>query len=123
MSTLTCSLEHPIIFVFDYKNKDAIIPEHDPDLIVSANSSCASIRAICYVDGDITINLAEKSSDKPAALIKAFEGCVETPTKHLSVVNSENEKLLEREVEFELTTISIWIDEVEHPSLIFVEAW
>ena len=46
MAHVVCSLEYPIIFIFDPDYKDIEIPEYDESQVVSKNEYCLSVRVI-----------------------------------------------------------------------------
>lgn len=118
MTQVVCSLEHPIIFIFDYDYKDVEIPEYDETQVVSRNEHCLSVRAISDVDGDVKIGLNENVSI--SNMIEVFRGTINTPNNKLAVVNSQNEKLLETEVSGGKAGVRIAVDVEDFPEYIEV---
>lgn len=121
MTRVVCSLEHPIIFVFDFDNEDVEIPEYDESKVVSRNENCLSVRAISDVDGDVKIGLNESVPENmDVTMIEVFKGTIATPNRKLSVVNSQNEKLLETDVSTERTGVRVMVDDEKFPERIEV---
>lgn len=112
--------DHPVVFVFDYENHEVEIPEYDPEKTVSSNDSCASIRTVADVDGDVTIGL-----DDPVGfnvrMTEAFVGTIKAPNGKIAIVNSENEKLLETDLASQSTSVRISVDNLDHPTKVMVE--
>lgn len=116
MTRIICSLEHPIVFIFDYDCDEVEIPEYDESEVVSSNELCISVRAISDVDGDVQIGL----NDSPLTIdmIEAFVGMIGTPNKKLSVVNSNNDKLLETQVVSDKTRVKVLVNHADFPERI-----
>lgn len=96
MATTTYSPPHPIVFVFDFSNKNVAVPEYDSNAVTSANESCVSIRTIADVDGEVTVNLVEALPCNVADIgFEVFCGTINAPGRKVALVTSQNEKLLE----------------------------
>jgi hypothetical protein len=123
MSSVTISLSHPILFVFDFSNPAFSVPEFDPNAPVSANSNGISIRSASEVDGEVIVNLTEAI---PTAVASAghevFVGSIAAPSKRVAVVTAENEKLVEAAVPTTTAKIRVVVDDPEHAMTIWVEA-
>lgn len=70
-----------------------------------------------------TVKLSNKLSaiDKDSCE-KVFEGIIETPGKKVSVVTSELDKVLEIDVQDQKTQVFVWVDDLNSPSIVAVEA-
>lgn len=118
MTTVNCSLSHPIIFIFDFDNKLMNVPEYDSESTVSFNDVCVSVKAISDVDGELEVTLIYDDENKCPELKQVFYGSIQTPNRKISVVTSLNEKLIELNVDSKLSSIKIYVDEFEFPSRI-----
>ncbi len=115
----TVRLAHPIVFVMDLGNPDALIPDLQPGT-VSATSSCVSVRALADPDGDVTVRLERAPSQLAEGLTEVFRGAVETPTGRLAIVTSENQRVADIEVGARRTEVRIAVDAPDHPCQIVV---
>jgi len=123
VSTVTVSLSHPILFVFDYSNKAFLVPDYDPTTPVSANPTGISIRSASEVDGEVTVHLnGSIPTDAASAGHEVFVGAIAAPSKSVAVVTAENEKLVEASVATTTAKIRVVVDEPEHATTIWVEA-
>lgn len=113
MTQAVCSLEHPIIFIFDYDYDGIEIPEYNEAQVVSANEYCLSARVISDVDGDVKIGLNENIST--TNMIEVFKGKINTPNNKLAVITSQNEKLLEADGLGEKTGLQVFVDNESFP--------
>jgi hypothetical protein len=122
MKKETLLLSHPILFVEDFGNPEVTIPEYTPESVVSANSSCISVRAIADVDGDVTVRLMTGGQEAPLkGFIRVFEGKVLTPNRKIAVVTAHNERVVETEVANVVTTVRISVNDVKFPDEVIVE--
>lgn len=120
MVTISSSLEHPIIFLFDFENRKMIVPEYDHESTVSYNDSCISIKALSDVDGDVEITMGYFSNVEINDLREVFSGNISLPNKKISIVTSLNEKIIELDVENVRSIVTIFVDDDEFPSRILV---
>lgn len=121
MTRVVCSLEHPIIFVFDFDNEEVEIPDYDPDSVVSKNQCCLSVRAVSETDGDVNLSLNESLySNEHKFMTEVFEGTIFVPNERLAIVNSINEKLLETEVSSKHVGVRVLVDNEDLPESIEV---
>lgn len=117
---LSISSSHPIVFVLDFANDDAEIPEYSVDSLVASNDSCVSIRVMSDVDGEVEVGLGG-SLPKDERLQEVFRGVVAAPSRKIAVVSSENEVLVETPVAGGAASVVIRVDDEEHPSKVLVE--
>jgi hypothetical protein len=122
MRTATVGLSHPILFVFDFSNKAFSVPEFDPSAAASANSTGVSVRTVADVDGDVTVHIARRLSGISAKGNQVFAGKIQTPSRKVAVVTAENQVLVEASVREPVAQIRVVVDDVEHPTTIWVEA-
>lgn len=121
MKEATLSLTHPIIFVMDFDNPSAEIPEYSGE-IVTSSPSCVSVRAIVDVDGDTTVRLITSNQEEPPEdFTYVFERSILTPSRKIAVATSENMKILESHVDGVSTSLRISINRTDFPDSIFVE--
>lgn len=119
MTTINVILSHPIVFVFDVGNERMEVPEYDPDSTVSFNEHCVSIISGCEYGEELEIELVY-DAHTDITLKKVFDGFIKTPNKKIAVVTSLNEKLMELDVKFSLSSVNVYVDNHEHPSRILV---
>lgn len=114
MHTASYTPSHPILFLFDFSNANMIVPECNPEEVVSANDSCVSLPTIADVDGDVTVTLAE-TLPREAGGVEVFDGVIAAPSKRVAVVTPHNEKLIETGVHRERATVRIVVDDEVYP--------
>lgn len=123
MKAINAELEHPIIFVFDYENRDVRIPDYDEALTVSASASALSVKAISQVDGAVRLHLQTGLPDDVLNRSNVvFRGALSVPNRRVSVVTSENKKLLELEIGEPNAEIVVAVDDTKYPSEIWIGA-
>jgi hypothetical protein len=124
MTSVTCELEHPILFVFEFANSEVQIPQYDEENVVSANESAISIRTIQAIDGSVTIHLGQSFPAVVKRGIKpVFRGLVSTPGCRINVVTAQNEQLLDMEVSGAVTGVLVTVDNDQHPTEIWIQAF
>ncbi|WP_437784547.1 hypothetical protein [Sorangium sp. So ce1097] len=113
---------HPIIFFFDPSNENMEVPAYDPERVVSSNASCVSIRTISDVDGDVTATL-DVSVPLGARVggVEVFRGIIDTPGKIVALVTSENQVLIEMNVNCFRVPVRVLVDDEMHPARIWIE--
>jgi hypothetical protein len=123
MNAVSVELEHPILFVFDYTNRSMQIPEYDNEITVSANSSALSVKAVSEVDGPVQVHLsAEIPRNVLERLSVVFRGTIDVPNNRVSVVTSDNKKLLELDIGRAEADVTVAVDNEMHPSDIWIGA-
>jgi hypothetical protein len=123
VKAINAELEHPIIFVFDYENRDVRIPDYDEALTVSASASSLSVKAISQVDGAVRLHLQTGLPDDVLNRSNVvFRGALSVPNRRVSVVTSENKKLLELEIGEPNAEIVVAVDDTKYPSEIWIGA-
>jgi hypothetical protein len=123
VKAINAELEHPIIFVFDYENLDVRIPDYDEALTVSASASALSVKAISQVDGAVRLHLQTGLPDDVLNRSNVvFRGALSVPNRRVSVVTSENKKLLELEIGEPNAEIVVAVDDTKYPSEIWIGA-
>jgi hypothetical protein len=121
MPSVTYSSPYPIIFICDSSNQYEEIPEYDPSTVVSVTDTCISIRANSEIDSEVTVVL-ERNLTLGFRGIEVYCGSIHTPSGRVSVIDSENNRLLESGETGAKTFIRIWVDNEEHPENIWIEA-
>ncbi len=123
MSTKVYSSEHPIVFVFDFQNERMEVPVYDPESVVAANESCISVRTIADVDGEVTVTLASSAPrDTMDVGLEVFHGTIDVPSRKVSIVTSQNQKLIEMDVKDTKASVRVLVNEKQNPSRIWVIA-
>ena len=114
---------HPIIFLYDLSNEDFRVPEYIENSLTAANETCISVGTQADVDGEVTLRLSNQIAqvDKDSCK-KIFYGFICTPGKKLALSTSEDEGILEINVQDQKTLVTIWVDDLIHPSIVLVEA-
>src|SRR3712207_4607665 len=99
MTETMLSLDYPIVFVTDPSNPEVKTPEYSAGTIASATTSCVSVAAIAYVDGNVTVRLTGGEPYTGAYdFFQFFYGVIATPGKKVAVVTAENKNILELDV-------------------------
>ena len=112
-----------IFFVFDLANKKVQVPEYINGVLTAANESCVSIGTQAEVDGEVTVKLSDKFSESEKDSCEVvFNGFIVTPGKKIAIVTSELDKVLEMDVRDRKTHVKIWVDDLNYPSVVLVEA-
>ena len=121
MKSITFTPPHPIFFICDHDNLDAVIPQYDPGCITSATDTCISVGTIAAVDGDVTVTLASTIPESLCnSYIDVFSGNIEVPSRQIAIVSSEDEKLLSRAMASSTICIRIFVDDNVYPQKIWV---
>lgn len=121
MSQTSFLSSHPILFVFDYENLQVTVPTYDPASVASANETCISVRAISEVDGPVTVSLDELLPST-AVGAEVYRGTVATPSREISIVTANYEPVLRLSVPGQATDVAIVVDDIQHPSRVWVQA-
>lgn len=121
MNTARYTPPHPILFLLDCFIRNMVVPEYNPERVVSVRDSCILLRTIAEVDGDVTVTLAE-ILPREASGVEVFAGTIAAPSGRLAVVTSDNEKLLETRVHGKRATVRIVVDDAVYPRRILIEA-
>lgn len=123
MKTLTFTPPHPIIFISDYDNLDAEMPEYTPGSITSATDTCISVGTIADVDGDVTVTLSQVTPDEIlTSYVEVFSGDIDCPNHEVAIINSHDEKLLSAVFDGTLIHVRVFVDDDVHPEKVWVEA-
>lgn len=114
---------HAIIFIYDIENDDMEIPEYIDNELVSYNEGCISVGTQSEVDGEVEIALFSTiNGSKVKSLIKVFDGSIVSPTKKVAVSTSEDEAILEIDIDSNKAAIDIWVDDAVFPSKMLIRA-
>ncbi|WP_454725511.1 MULTISPECIES: hypothetical protein [Cupriavidus] len=123
MNTVKCYFSHPVIFVFDMRNDEIIVPEIGDEFQVSSNSTCIAIRVMSDADGDVEISLElQQPSLIKRERIEVFSGKIDSPSGSISISSAEMDEVLRLEVGKKTTNIHAYVDEVAHPGKVWIEA-
>lgn len=119
----TLLVPNGVIFFFDDSHPDIIIPMHDGDYVVDANSSSVSVFTTIDVDGEVFVELAnEISESRKENLLHVFEGHIDAPGRKVAMFTSEDDILMEVDVGGTQAKLSVWVDDLESPDTVLVEA-
>jgi 6-phosphogluconolactonase (cycloisomerase 2 family) len=118
----TLSPPNAILFVLDLANDRVVVPEYEPGVLAVATESCVSVSTRADVDGDVTVRLSRGAppTGKPEGA-EIFKGSIATPGRKVNVVTSELKKVLEVEVDGETAQVSVATDDMEAPSVVWIE--
>ena len=119
MDSVITSVHHGIVFILDPRNKDVQIPEYIKNELVAATDSCISVVTQAEVDGEVEIILAF-SEAAPSDLIHIARGTLRVPHGTLAVDTADEGILFERDVPKGRATVSIWVDDMTHPTRVFI---
>ena len=120
MITKTVSLDHPVVFAMDPSNQYQV-PDVEGDSVVFASPSCVAVRAVAYVDGDVTVELGLAGEGGPRDDLQyVFDGRIATPSKSVAIMSAD-ESLLETQVVGESTRLLISVNDLKYPDRIRVE--
>ncbi len=116
MAEVTCSLDHPVFFRFDYENRDVKVPEISESAFCSSNEKAITVKANSYIDGDVNISFSKEPRSGDFA--KIFDGRILCPNRKIAVIDSNDEKLLEVDTSSACVNIIIEVDDIKHPSAV-----
>lgn len=120
----TLHVPQGIIFVYDQKHEDIIIPDYDEKSLVSWNNSCISVCTIPDFEGETSINLTGKASDVDTKGLHAlFSGLIDTPSKEICVATSGANVCLSVEVSENHTNVSVWSDDPDFPTSLLIQVY
>jgi hypothetical protein len=110
-----------IVFLIDKKTKNIIIPEYEKKHIINCTDSCISIGTMNEVDGKTTIKIITPSEKlKHVNLNWDFLREIQTPSKKLSLIQSDGSEFGVVFTKSEKTTVSIGINDLREPNLIII---
>ena len=119
----TIAVEHARIFILDPCNKNVIAPEYVMGRAIASNATCVSVATISEVDGEVTVHLhRQPTGTPPLRHQKVFEGFIETPGNRLAVVTSTFARILEIEVANVRTSVSVFINDPQSPTVVNINA-
>jgi hypothetical protein len=121
MPSTICSLDHPIVFVCDPSNNEMVVPEYNSSSVTSFTSSCVSIRAVAYIDGNVSIHLESNpdSMVRPEG-VEVYSGHIKAPGRRMAVMDSENNNLLEIGGVGTIPLVEVFVDDQRHPTAIWI---
>lgn len=118
----TLYVPHAIVFVYDLSGNGIDVPEYVDDDLIASNETCISIGTKSDVDGEVTVDLIKKADHVlEKNYTKVFKGFINTLGKKVAVSTSEIEGILATNVDTIKTEVSIWVNDSELPSMIFIE--
>jgi hypothetical protein len=121
MKLATLAVPHPVVFVLDPGNKQAVLPDLVRGQVTASTSTCVLVGTQAEVDGDVTFRLgAVRAADVDARLTQVFAGSVETPGRKLAIVTSHNERVLEADVPGSVTRVLVSVDDTVWPATVQV---
>lgn len=119
MKSVTINVPHGILFILDPNNKDVLIPEYVDGELVSVTDSCLSVVTLAPVDGDTEVSMAFNEA-APRELTRVAYDNISVPHGRLAVTTSDDGSVFEADVPVGRVTVSIWVDDLEDPSRVFV---
>jgi len=121
MNWIHLSLEHPILFLMDYGNDSIQVPEYSEASPIACTPSCVSVRVQPDIDGGVEVCLSYVSDlERPTEMELVFDSLVETPSRAIAVVNSNDVALVNLETAGQVTNAQIWVDSVTWPSRVLI---
>ena len=118
MNEVVLAPKNSILFLGD-RDEPLDVPEIT-DRLVASTSTCIAIGTLAEVDGETTVQLMPKISTPVGDMV--FQGTLETPSRALSVSDSEGLSVLSLDVPTTRTWITIWANDWSEPDLIQVQA-
>ncbi|QTD49690.1 hypothetical protein [Sulfidibacter corallicola] len=120
---IALDLPHPIIFLYDADNGQMEIPEYVDGKTIASNRTCVSVGTQASVDGPVTLRLVKKAPKEIVeSFIQIFEGVIDSPKKTLSIFTSEGASALEINVRTNHPNIIVWVDNIDVPGSVCIEA-
>ncbi|TQV80790.1 hypothetical protein [Denitrobaculum tricleocarpae] len=119
----TMLVPNGVIFFFDDNHTDVIIPMHDDGYVVDANDSSVSVFTKIDVDGEVFIELANKiPGSKKENLQHVFDGLIDAPGRKVAMFTSVEDVIMEVDVADTKAKLSVWVDDLDSPNVVLVEA-
>ena len=120
------SVPNSIVFAFDVKCGDVVIPEYRTGQLIAFSTNCISVGTLAEMDGETTVHLMRQSETSDFDSVN-FEWSkpmmIATPSKSLSVVTSENTVLFTMPVQHAASKIIVGTNsEVVPDVIVFAEA-
>jgi hypothetical protein len=110
-----------IVFLFDKNTKNTIVPEYSKNNIINFTNNCISIGTINEVDGKTNIKIIAKSEIiNYINLNWGFSETIQTPTKKISLIQSDGSEFAAVLTKSENTSVSIGVNDLSEPDLIII---
>lgn len=121
MLNAVLSPPNAILFVFDPRNRNVVVPQYIDGELTASSNTCVSVGTQADVDGatEVSLSLCGVAS---TGLQEVFRGVIGVPSGKLAVVTSQFQPVLELEVPAGTVEITIWADELISPGRIAVNA-
>lgn len=119
MTAITAAIPNAIVFLLDPQRQPITVPPYVPGSVTASNASCISIGTASDVDGEVTLRLNDPSQPSDGeTLLEIFDGSLETPSRRIALVTSQNALLLESEVVGVVSRVTIEVDDLRWPSIV-----
>jgi hypothetical protein len=121
MSRIKKTLAPPnsVIFVAD-PSRPYNVPEDSGAALVASTPSCISIGTLAEMDGKTTIELGN-TIENTTGMLK-FDDEIETPGLKIAVIDAETNSLIEMAVSYNRTNIRVWVNDLNEPDHIIIQA-
>lgn len=119
MSETRINVPHGVLFVSDPSYRVTIPPDTSAG-VVTFTSDCVVVWALSEVDGETEIKLSNKFDKVPRH--RVFEGQIDAPGQNIAVSDSGGHVILEQPVASRRPQITIWVNDLENPSVVCVQA-
>lgn len=119
MSSVSISPPNGILFLLDPTNRDVVVPPYVDGELTASTESCISVGTQAPIDGETEVALSTSDAPLPG-LNLAFSGSVLCPNGKIAVVTAEFQNVLEVDVPEGNIRVSIWVDDLEHPSKVVI---
>ena len=110
-----------IIFIFDTASKNIVVPTYLPGELIASNKTCISVDTLSEYDGETSIEISSdlaRFEDRDLAWTQDLR--ISTPSKKVSIVTSQNDRLLSLECSDTTTKIAIGVNDENEPDRIVV---
>jgi hypothetical protein len=119
VKSVSINVPHGMLFILDPNNADVLMPECVDGELVSVTDSCISVATLVPVDGDTEVSMAFNEA-APRELIRVAYDNISVPHGRLAITTSDDGGVFEADVPVGRVTVSIWVDDLEDPSRVFV---
>ena len=121
MIETTAPIQNAIIFLLDYNDDDAVVPDYIEGQLTAANTKAISVGTRIAFEGDVAIRVYEpgEDMDETGLDLKCSHELVCT-TGNVSVVTSDDEQLLSLDLGLERIRVQVWADDDIEPERVFV---
>jgi len=109
-----------MLFLYDHKGEDIVIPDYNPQQTVVASSNAISIATISDADGEVDIKLCTAGKSCSSEMFKLFSGHLNLDNGVLSICFMGDEKIASINAKLGSSLVEIYANDKRFPSSVVI---